>query len=253
MADSANQATDKAYPQMDVLAVGAHPDDVEIACGGTLARLAQQGYAVGIVDLTDGEPTPNCPDPAVRLEEAQRAAERLGVRMRTVLKLPNRRLFDSYEARVALAIEIRKYRPRLVLGFGGKTPMASPYHWQAMQITDAGIFYARLTKWDATFEGLPVHAVEAQLHYTFSLHSLEMPSSGGHFVADISDTLEAKIEAIGCYKTQFPPAKAGIFERIGSAARYFGDVAGFSAGELFLTPRTLGSHNIMQTVFPDLS
>ncbi len=145
MAESANRATGKAYPQMDVLAVGAHPDDVEIACGGTLARLAQQGYAVGIVDLTDGEPTPNCPDPAVRLEEAQRAAERLGVRMRTVLKLPNRRLFDSYEARVALAIEIRKYRPRLVLGFGGKTPMASPDHWQAMQITDAGIFYARLT------------------------------------------------------------------------------------------------------------
>ena len=252
MADSANQATGEAYPQIDVLAVGAHPDDVEIACGGTLAQLAQQGYAVGIVDLTNGEPTPNCPDPAVRLEEAQRAAERLGVHMRTVLELPNRRLFDSYEARVALAIEIRKYRPRLVLGFGGRTPMASPDHWQAMQITDAGIFYSRLTKWDATFKGLPVHTVEAQLYYTFSLHSLEIPSSGGHFVADISDTLEAKMEAIGCYKTQFPPAKAGIFQRIRSAAQYFGEVAGFSAGELFLTPKTLGSHNIMQTVFPDL-
>ena len=88
MADSANQATGEAYPKIDVLAVGAHPDDVEIACGGTLAQLAQQGYAVGIVDLTNGEPTPNCPDPAVRLEEAQRAAERLGVHRRTVLGTP---------------------------------------------------------------------------------------------------------------------------------------------------------------------
>jgi bacillithiol biosynthesis deacetylase BshB1 len=237
-------------PQLDVLAVGAHPDDVEITCGGTLARLVQQGYSVGIVDLTDGEPTPNCPSPDVRIEEARQAADTLGIPMRKILDLPNRRLFDCFEARVALAIEIRKYRPRLVLGFGGRTRMASPDHWQAMQITDAAIFYARLTKWEETFEGLPVHTVEAQLHYAFGFDSLEMPPSAGHFVADISDTLETKMAAIGCYKTQFPPAKAGIFDRIRAAAHYFGVAAGFSAGELFLTPKTLGSHNIMQTIFP---
>ena len=66
-------------PELDLIAVGAHPDDVEIACGGTLARLARKGYAVGIVDLTDGEPTPHSPGPEVRLAEAQRAAEILGV------------------------------------------------------------------------------------------------------------------------------------------------------------------------------
>ncbi len=66
--------------ELDVLAVGAHPDDVEIACGGTLARLARKGYQVGIVDLTDGEPTPMSPGPDVRLEEARRAAEVLGAR-----------------------------------------------------------------------------------------------------------------------------------------------------------------------------
>ena len=117
------------YPELDVVAVGAHPDDVEIACGGTLALLARQGHRVGIIDLTDGEPTPGSPGPEVRLAEAQAAAEKLGVAQRITMDLPNRRLFDSFEVRVALAKEFRKYRPKIVIGFGAKTPMASPDHW----------------------------------------------------------------------------------------------------------------------------
>ena len=91
---------------------------MEIACGGTLAKLAQQGYRVGIVDLTDGEPTPGSPGPEVRLAEARAAAEVLGAKVRVTLDLPNRRLFDTFEARVALAKQFRKYRPRLVIGLG---------------------------------------------------------------------------------------------------------------------------------------
>src|ERR1700682_6101823 len=91
-----------SYPQLDVIAVGAHPDDVEIACGGTLAKLARQGYRVGIIDLTDGEPTPCSPGPETRLAEARKAAEVLGVHVRVNLDLPNRRLFDCFESRVAL-------------------------------------------------------------------------------------------------------------------------------------------------------
>src|ERR671924_1258596 len=140
--------TTTEYAQLDVIAVGAHPDDVEIACGGTLAMLIDAGFRVGIIDLTDGEPTPLSPGPDVRLAEAKAAGEALGVHMRTLLHLPNRRLFDSFEARVKLAIEFRKHRPKLVIGLGDKTPMASPDHWQAMQITDAEVFYFRYTKWD---------------------------------------------------------------------------------------------------------
>ena len=146
---------------LDVIAVGAHPDDCEIGCGGTLAALAKQGYRVGIVDLTDGEPTPNSPGPEVRLAEANRAAETLGIAKRIVLDLPNRCLFDDFEARVKLATVFRKYRPRVVLGLLGKTPMASPDHWQASQITDAAIFYSRLSKWDRHFDGLNVHCSSA--------------------------------------------------------------------------------------------
>ncbi len=155
---------------LDVIAVGAHPDDVEIACGGTLAKLARQGYRVGIVDLTDGEPTPNSPGPEARAAEAEAARKALGVHVRVQLDLPNRRLFDSFEARVALAKVFRRYRPRLVFGFGEKTPLASPDHFQAMQITDAGVFYSRLTKWDQHFDGLPVHTISAYLYYTLGIH-----------------------------------------------------------------------------------
>src|ERR1051325_9266018 len=151
-------------PELDVIAVGAHPDDVEIACGGALARRCGQGERVGIVDLPDGEPTPASPGPEVRLAEAERAAETLGVHVRVQLGLTNRRLFDSFEARVALAKEFRKYRPRLVLGFGEKTPMASPDHWQAMQITDAAVFYSRLTKWDHQFDNIPPHIIGRHLY-----------------------------------------------------------------------------------------
>src|SRR5271165_3113681 len=103
-----NRMSELGEQELDLIAVGAHPDDVEIACGGTLARLVRKGYAVGIVDLTDGEPTPHSPGPDVRLAEARQAANTLGVGLRINLNMPNRRLFDSFEARVALAKVFRQ-------------------------------------------------------------------------------------------------------------------------------------------------
>jgi len=237
------------YPQLDVIAVGAHPDDVEIACGGTLARLVEQGYSVGIIDLTDGEPTPGSPGPEVRLAEAKKAAEVLGVQVRVQLELPNRRLFDTFEARVALATEFRKYRPRLVLGFGEKTPMASPDHWQAMQITDAAIFYARLCKWDEHFNNLPVHTISAHLYYTLGFSTLELLPAAGHLVVDIAETLDKKLAAIRCYATQFPKAKEFIYERVRAAAMHDGIAAGYDAGELFASTRTLGTRDLVHFLF----
>ena len=236
--------------ELDVIAVGAHPDDVEIACGGTLARLARKGYQVGIVDLTDGEPTPLSPGPDVRLAEARRAAEILGARVRVNLNLPNRRLFDTFEARVALAKVFRRYRPKVVLGFGGKTVLASPDHYQAMQITDAAVFYSRLTKWDEHFDGLPVHTVANQLGFPIALHRLDLPEGSGYIVTDIGPTLGVKIEAIRCYATQFPASKAGVFAAVETMNRYHGLTAGFEAGELFMTYRTVGVDDLMRWASP---
>ena len=237
------------YPQLDVIAVGAHPDDVEIACGGTLAKLVKQGYGVGIIDLTDGEPTPKSPGPEVRLEEARRAAAALGVTTRVQLGMTNRRLFDSFEARVALAKEFRKYRPRLVLGFGEKTPLASPDHWQAMQITDAAVFYSRLTKWDEHFDGLPVHTVPALVYFRLAFTAPAMVEGAGHFVVDISEEFETKLESVRCYQTQFPPEKAHVFDRIRAVDQHHGLMAGFAAGELFTPTRLPGTRNLMKFVF----
>lgn len=236
------------FPELDVLAVGAHPDDVEISCGGTLARLVQQGYRVGIVDLTDGEPTPRSPGPEVRLAEAKAAARTLGVTERVVLDLPNRRLFDTFDARVALAKEFRKFRPRIVIGFGDKTPMASPDHWQAMQITDAAVFYARLSKWEEHFDGLPVHSISAQLYFRLALEPMALGGYSSHFTVDISPTLETKLAAVACYQTQFPPARSHVFERIRGAALLAGSAAGFAAGEMFVSVRPVGTGDLVQHV-----
>jgi bacillithiol biosynthesis deacetylase BshB1 len=239
----------KDHPQLDVIAVGAHPDDVEISCGGTLARMAARGYRVGIIDLTDGEPTPGSSGPEERAAEAQAAADVLGVEVRVELGLPNRRLFDSFEARVALATEFRKYRPRLVIGFGEKTPMASPDHWQAMQITDAAVFYSRLTKWDHYFDELPVHTIPAQLYYTLAFSHLGLPDGAGHIVADISETVDKKIESVRCYKSQFGPEKEYIFERVRAFALQQGMAAGYAAGELFASTKPLGTPDLFNFLF----
>jgi N-acetylglucosamine malate deacetylase 1 len=239
--------SDESPEPLDVIAVGAHPDDVEVGMGGTIAKMCRQGYRVGIVDLTDGEPTPGSPSPEVRLAEAQAAAEILGVQVRMVLDLPNRRLFDTYEARIKLASVLRRYRPRLVIGIFGKTPMASPDHWQASQITDAAVFYARLSKWDEEFQGHPVHTIERQLWYTLSLNNPAKLEEGA-FVSDISDTLDVKIAALRAYKTQFPPTKERIFRMVQAHAHFYGGPAGFLAGELLIAPSLIGVRDVVDAV-----
>jgi len=233
--------------QFDVIAVGAHPDDCEVGCGGTLAVLAQQGLTVGIIDLTDGEPTPGCDDPKIRLAESQQAAATLGVH-RIVLELPNRRLMDSFEARVALATQFRIYQPKLVLSLNNKTPMASPDHWQAAQITDAAIFYSRLSKWDEYFDGLPVHAISRQLYYHLFFEDEWSGVGAKQFVHDISATVDLKLESIRCYATQFPPAKDYIYDRVRSIAGAVGASAGFEYGEVLTSTRSIGSSDLMTTL-----
>jgi LmbE family N-acetylglucosaminyl deacetylase len=232
--------------QLDVIVVGAHPDDVEIGVGGTVASLVDLGYKVGIIDLTDGEPTPNSPGPHVRLEEARAAGEVLGVHLRKILPLKNRRLMDGFEERVALATEFRRYKPQMVIGLGGKTPLASPDHYQAVQIVDAAIFYSRLTKWDEHFSGLAVHSITKQLYYRLQFE----PAFGGEnfITVDISKQLDRKMDSIGCYKTQFPPEKSYVFERVRALAMASGAAIGVHAGEVLSSVRPIGTSDLGQAM-----
>jgi len=233
---------------MDVIAVGAHPDDVEIAIGGTLAKLVKQGYRVGLVDLTNGEPTPGSSGPEQRAEEASNAAKVLGLHLRETLTLPNRWLFDSVDARIALARVFRRHRPKIVMATADKTPIASPDHWQAMQITDAAIFHYHLTKWDEEFDHLPPHRVSKHVWYPLGFQTLQIPDGGSQIVTDISDTLEQKLESIRCYQSQFPPEKERVFTMVESHNRMLGYSAGFEAGELLITATTLGITDLVQTL-----
>jgi bacillithiol biosynthesis deacetylase BshB1 len=235
---------------LDVIAVGAHPDDVEIGCGGTLAVLARQGFRVGVVDLTDGEPTPRSSGPEQRLAEAAAAAATLGVVHREQLGFPNRRLFDGFEVRVALAKVLRRYRPRLVLGLGDKTPLASPDHAQAVAITEAAVFYSRLTKWDDIFDGLPVHTVPNLLVYFLFAGVADLPTSHWPLVVDITGQLDRKLDAIACYQSQFPQEKAHIFPRVRSLAQTVGLMGGCEAGELLAGSRIPCTTDLARLLFP---
>src|SRR5581483_8834739 len=233
--------------KLDVLAVASHPDDLEITCGGTLAKLVRQGYRVGMLDLTSGEPTPRGSE-ETRRQEAEAARQVLGVPYRFNLGLPNRVLMDVPEHRFALATMIRRLRPTIVLGTAGRTPAASPDHHQAHLLIEAARFYSQLTKWDERFEHTPPYRVPHLVYAPFPFDA-ENRHWHGSFVIDISDTFEQKIAALRCYESQFDP---GRFEKAKHFVTGFnistGARCGFAYGELFTLPTPVGGADLFSLV-----
>ena len=144
---------------LDIIFTAPHPDDLEIGMGGTIAKLVDQGYRVGMLHMTTGEPTPRG-TPETRATEAQAAAKILGVAVCHTLDLPNRELMDGPEARYKVATVFRRHRVKVVVGMAGRTPGASPDHYQAQLITEAARFYSQLTKWDDRFDGTKPHRID---------------------------------------------------------------------------------------------
>ncbi len=229
----------------DVIAVSPHPDDAEIGCGGTLTQLAEK-YSVGIVDLTNGEPTPFNDDPEIRIKESLEAARILGIK-RILLDLPNRKLMDSINARIALAKIFRQTKPKIVIGMQGMTPQASPDHYQSQLIFDAATFYSRLSKWEHHFEGLPPWRIKHVFYY-FTARELNLAPHPLQFIMDISEQFEIKKQSLLAYKSQFkahPSYNPPIIDWIEGMGRYFGSLIGCKYGEIFYGSKIL-NFNLFQ-------
>ncbi|MCG3138326.1 MAG: N-acetyl-alpha-D-glucosaminyl L-malate deacetylase 1 [Phycisphaerae bacterium] len=232
---------------VDVLFTAPHPDDIEIGMGGTVAKLVKQGYRVGLLHMTDGEPTPRG-TPETRRQEAAAAAEVLGVHHFQILELTNRELMDSPATRYAVASVIRRLHPKILVGMAGRTPGASPDHYQAQLITEAARFYAQLTKWDDRFGGTAPFRVD-HLVYRPVPFSAEIHHYPSRFVVDITDTIDIKLQAISCYASQFDPTRVDRLQHyVRSIAGSEGSSAGYIYGELYALPRPLGTDDLVHMV-----
>ena len=225
--------------KLDIVFAAPHPDDLEIGCGGTIALLVEQGYQVGMVHLTNGEPTPRG-TPERRVAEAKAAAEILGVRVCETLALTNRELMDGPAARYALGTVLRRYRPAILVGMAGRTPAASPDHYQSQLITEAARFYAQLTKWDDRFDGTAPHRLDHLVYRPVPM-SAEIHHYPCRFVVDITSTIDQKLTAIKCYASQFDTQRSQRLEHVvRSIAGAEGAQCGFQYGELYALPRPAG-------------
>ena len=241
--------------QIDVVAIGAHPDDTELGVGGTLAKLAKAGVKVAIIDLTTAEPTPlndKYRSPTdfdedyaqKRIYESKCAASKLGLTARVTLNLPNRRLFDTFEARCELATVLRLWKPKIAMVTFGKTVMASPDHYQAQLIVEGAVFYSRLTKWESYMGNLPVHRLKKLLYFPIRKPGILNPQSEAgmltSFFVDISDAIEAKKQAILCYESQFQDQNKGDFvESIIERNKEYGRLVKVQYAEQLLSPEPL--------------
>jgi LmbE family N-acetylglucosaminyl deacetylase len=195
------------------------------------------GYKVGMVDMTNGEPTPESVHPEKRAAEAKRAAEILGVHVREALDLQNRAMMDGPEAGYTLGTVLRRYKPKLVIAMGGRTPMASPDHWQGTLLAERAVFYARLTKWEERFGGTKPHTVKNIVYAP--VFGEVPPDAQSSAVVDITDVIEQKIESVLAYTTQFGH-RTQIADVIRSVARRWGHRCGFQYGELLINHRPFG-------------
>jgi len=221
---------------LDILAIAAHPDDVEQTCGGTLIKMAEKGYRTGVLDLTAGDMGTRG-TPEQRLEEAAEAAKILIVGHRENLRFPDARLENTISARMTLAVKIREMRPRVVVlpYWEGR----HPDHYRASELGYEACFLAGLKKLDEYSEP---HRPYKVLYS--SIYANVTPS----FVVDISGQFDRRMAALLSYRSQYGgdseggdlfPEEQEIRERLGAVARFYGNLVGVRYGEPFVVKETM--------------
>lgn len=227
---------------LDLLAIAAHPDDVEQTCGGTLLRAAQMGYRTGVLDLTAGDMGTRG-TPELRIAESEEAARHLMLKWRGNQRFPDARLQNDISARMTLAVRIRELRPRVVVLPYWQA--RHPDHYRACELGYEACFLAGLKKLDEYSEP---HR-PAQVIYA-SMYASVPPS----FVVDISSQFEARMAALLSYRSQYGageegnalfPHEAEIRERLAGIARYYGNLIGVRYGEPFVVKETMRVDDVL--------
>lgn len=225
--------------KIDILAFGAHPDDTELGCSGTLAALVKAGKKVAVVDLTRGE-MGSRGTPKLRLEEAGKAADIIGLTARENLGLPDTELQNTREFQLPIIEKIRQYKPHICI-----LPAPSdrhPDHGDAASLLTDAIYYSGLVKIETQDEQGSVQPPHRPAHI---LHYMQDRPFEPDFIFDITATLETKEKAIQAFASQFNVDKPGdepqtyisdpsFFESLRARAKHLGHLGGFTYGEGFL-------------------
>lgn len=229
--------------KLDILAIAAHPDDVELACAGTLLAHNAQGLKTGIVDLTRGE-LGTRGTPETRQEEASAAAKVLGVEVRENLALKDGFFRNDTEEQLAIITAIRKYRPDIVLA--NAIDDRHPDHGRAAKLIADSCFMAGLRRIETSVDGVAQEAWRPKQVFHFIQDRYHEPD----FVLDITPYMEQKIEAIKCFKTQFLAASdnepqtyisgQGFFDSVVYRARMLGKMIGVEYAEGYTSQKMIG-------------
>jgi N-acetylglucosamine malate deacetylase 1 len=230
--------------KLDVLAIAAHPDDVELTCGGTLVKMAEKGYKTGILDLTAGEMGTRG-TPETRAKEAAVAAKILKVSWRGDLGVPDSDVQPSRQHKLNLARVIREMRPRTVILPYWEA--RHPDHYHASTLGYEGCFLAGLKQ--LPVDGEPYRPLK--ILYATSFEG--MPPT---FIVDITKEYETRRKAILAYASQFRPAKSERKQKVFLAideldskmdllARYYGQTIGVDYGEPFLQKECMAVNDIV--------
>lgn len=229
---------------VDLLAVAAHRDDVELTCAGTLIRAADAGYRTGILDLTAGE-SGTRGSAALRGEEAERAARIMGVAERRNGGLPDAHIQNTEETRRIVVEQIRHFAPRVViLPF----PVGRhPDHRLASELTRDACFLAGLARYEAAGAPHRPHKILYALAYR------EDPVKPT-FVVDVSEQFARKMEAIRCYASQFDGVKAAgeifptgqdLYSLVETQNAHYGSLIRARYGEPFYTHETVAVDDVV--------
>ncbi|MFN3596597.1 MAG: bacillithiol biosynthesis deacetylase BshB1 [Rubricoccaceae bacterium] len=224
-------------PRLDVLALAAHPDDVELCAGGTMCLLAKQGYRTGIVDFTRGE-LGTRGTPETRLAEAQRASEILGLAARENLGLPDGGLDDTPAHRLAVIRAVRRHRPAVVLLNAPED--RHPDHGHAARLAAHALFYAGLARIETEDDDGSPQAPWRPFH---ALHYMQAVEFTPTLVVDVTDVWEQRMAALMAFESQFGVsdgapqtfiANPGFLEWVEARARAYGYRIGATYGEPLL-------------------